>query len=137
MTINAMNTIQALHLTARVAEKASHDRGELRGVWDELQALLRLVRAWAQGRYRKVTWKTVGIATGALVYFLNPFDAVPDFLPGVGYLDDATVIALAVASIRGEVHRFLAWESTETAGGTADTEDTEDTERSEVAEAAR
>ncbi len=131
MTINAMNTIQALHLTARVAEKARHDRGELRGVWDELQALLRLVRAWAQGRYRDVTWKTVGIAAGALVYFLNPFDAVPDFLPGVGYLDDATIIALALASIRGEVRRFLAWESTENTG------DTEDTEISEVAEAAR
>lgn len=36
---------------------------------------------------------------GALAYFVLPVDAVPDFLPGMGYTDDAGVIAAAVAAV--------------------------------------
>jgi uncharacterized membrane protein YkvA (DUF1232 family) len=31
---------------------------------------------------------------GALAYFILPLDAIPDTLPGLGYLDDIGVIAL-------------------------------------------
>lgn len=37
---------------------------------------------------------------GALAYFVVPFDAVPDFLPLVGFADDASVIAAAIAAVR-------------------------------------
>ena len=40
------------------------------------------------------------IATGALIYFLSPVDAVPDVIPIVGFLDDAAVLAGAVAGIK-------------------------------------
>lgn len=40
----------------------------------------------------------IGIA--ALMYFLSPIDAVPDALAVVGFVDDAAVIAAAVATIK-------------------------------------
>lgn len=110
MTINAMRSSEALRLTKNVMEKAHQHREQLRTSWDDLYGLIRLVRAWGRGEYRKVTWKTVAIAAGALLYFLNPFDAIPDFIPAVGFLDDASMIALVVGSMRGEVQRFLEWE---------------------------
>src|SRR3954463_7238732 len=36
----------------------------------------------------------------ALAYFILPFDAVPDFIPVAGFVDDASVLAAALASIR-------------------------------------
>ncbi|TGL60917.1 YkvA family protein [Leptospira sarikeiensis] len=38
---------------------------------------------------------------GALAYFLTPFDAIPDVFFGLGYIDDASVVAavLSAASI--------------------------------------
>jgi uncharacterized membrane protein YkvA (DUF1232 family) len=36
---------------------------------------------------------------GALAYFILPLDALPDFLPGVGYVDDLGVLATAVAAV--------------------------------------
>lgn len=39
------------------------------------------------------------IAIAALIYLINPFDAIPDVLPGIGFADDAAAITAAVAAI--------------------------------------
>ncbi|HUO90806.1 MAG TPA: YkvA family protein [Rhizomicrobium sp.] len=47
----------------------------------------------------------------ALAYFVMPFDVVPDFLAGVGFTDDAAVIALALGMVAREIkdeHRAKA-----------------------------
>ena len=36
----------------------------------------------------------------ALAYFVLPTDALPDFLPGLGFTDDAAVIGLAIHAVR-------------------------------------
>jgi uncharacterized membrane protein YkvA (DUF1232 family) len=48
---------------------------------------------------------------GALAYFVLPFDAVPDFMPVLGFTDDAAVLATAlklVASHMQPRHRDAA-----------------------------
>lgn len=40
---------------------------------------------------------------GALGYFLTPWDAVPDFIPGVGYSDDLGVLTAALATVAAHV----------------------------------
>lgn len=47
----------------------------------------------------------------ALLYFVMPFDAVPDFLAGFGLADDAAVLAWVLHSFGAEVGGFLAWEA--------------------------
>ena len=49
---------------------------------------------------------------GALIYFISPIDAVPDFLPG-GYVDDLAVLAAAAATVAAHIkpeHRARAQE---------------------------
>lgn len=51
------------------------------------------------------------IVLGALLYFVTPFDLVPDLLLGIGFLDDASILAAAIASIRQSItpeHREAA-----------------------------
>lgn len=48
---------------------------------------------------------------GALAYFVLPFDAVPDYLPLVGFADDATALATALRMIASHMkaeHREAA-----------------------------
>ncbi|MET4636238.1 MULTISPECIES: YkvA family protein [Kaistia] len=40
---------------------------------------------------------------GALAYFVLPVDAVPDFLVGIGFADDATVLMTALTLLRGHI----------------------------------
>lgn len=39
------------------------------------------------------------VLVGALAYFVLPTDVVPDFLAGIGYTDDASVLAAAIAAV--------------------------------------
>ncbi|MFD1695926.1 YkvA family protein [Roseibium aestuarii] len=41
--------------------------------------------------------------TAALAYFVLPLDAVPDFILGLGFGDDATVLLAALSAIRGHI----------------------------------
>ena len=47
--------------------------------------------------------KDKAIIVGALVYWVNPFDLVPDFLISAGQLDDFTVIAAALDRVKKAV----------------------------------
>jgi len=98
-------------LLRRAGEKAKEKRSLLEGVWSDLMALLRLLRAWVTGEYKGVTWQTMLLVTTAILYFVMPLDVIPDFLAGWGFLDDAAVIGYVIRAIRGELERFLSWEA--------------------------
>ena len=40
-----------------------------------------------------------GVIIGALGYFIFPLDAIPDFMPAVGFVDDLAVLAAALATV--------------------------------------
>ncbi len=44
-----------------------------------------------------------GILLAALAYFIMPFDLVPDFIAGLGFTDDLTVIATAIGLVRQHI----------------------------------
>ncbi len=102
---------RAAKLAAQAAAKAQKNKAALQKVWDDLLTLTRLLRAWARREYMTVPWRTLVAVTAALIYFLNPFDLIPDFLPTLGLVDDATLVALVVASISEDLARFCEWEA--------------------------
>ena len=73
---------------------------------------VRLARAWVSGDYPETPWKTIVLVIAAIIYFVNPLDLIPDVLLAFGYLDDATVIAWVLRSIKRDMDRFLDWEKT-------------------------
>jgi len=77
-----------------------------------LQAMLRLIRAYYRGDYRKISVTNLVIIIGAIIYLLDPWDLVPDWIPVLGFMDDATVLAFAVQRTRETLDDFTAWETT-------------------------
>jgi uncharacterized membrane protein YkvA (DUF1232 family) len=80
--------------------------------WPYLQAMLRLIRAYSRGQYRDISSDTLVVIVAAIVYVVNPLDVIPDALPALGFLDDATVLALAVRRSRSALDNFMSWEIT-------------------------
>ena len=51
------------------------------------------------------------VLLAALAYFVLPFDAIPDFIAGLGFTDDAAVLAMALSLVARHVtpeHRARA-----------------------------
>jgi len=87
----------------------------LEAVWDDLQTIMRLLVAWAEDSYRRVPWTPLVLMAAALLYFVLPVDVLPDFLAGIGFVDDVAVISSVVQSVRDELDRFRDWEDTDDA----------------------
>ena len=75
----------------------------------DAQLLISAVRDYSRGAYRKVPYRTVAVIAAALLYVLNPFDLIPDAIPGVGLLDDATVVGFALAMVEQDLEDYKAW----------------------------
>ena len=56
------------------------------------------VKSWARLLFRKETpLRAKAIIAFAILYLLSPFDLVPDWITGLGLLDDLTIVSLLVA----------------------------------------
>jgi uncharacterized membrane protein YkvA (DUF1232 family) len=80
------------------------------GFWQKLMPLIGklpfahdLVAAYYCAFDKETGFKTKAILMGALAYFVLPIDAIPDFLPLVGFTDDAAVLAAAIASVKANL----------------------------------
>jgi len=71
----------------------------------QIVLLCNMLRDWWNGFY-EIPWATVAASTAALLYFLNPLDVIPDFLPGIGLLDDALVIAICFKMVQSDLRRY-------------------------------
>jgi uncharacterized membrane protein YkvA (DUF1232 family) len=78
--------------------------------WPYFQTMLRLIRAYYRGEYHEVAQSTLVIIIAAIIYVVSPLDVIPDAIPAIGFLDDATVVALAVQRTRQELDAFMTWE---------------------------
>jgi uncharacterized membrane protein YkvA (DUF1232 family) len=55
--------------------------------------------------------KVRAVLIGALAYFVLPFDVIPDFIAGIGFTDDVTVLVAAIATVGAHItpaHRAAA-----------------------------
>jgi uncharacterized membrane protein YkvA (DUF1232 family) len=99
-------------LLDEATEKAKQaDKGAFKGLWPYLLTMLRLIRAFWSGKYKRVPWESLISVIVAIAYFASPLDLIPDFLPGVGYLDDAMIVRFVYRSVKAELDRFMEWES--------------------------
>src|SRR5438874_5913176 len=87
-------------------------RDPFKDLWAYFQAMLRLIRAYYRREYRNVPLQNLVMIVGAIIYILNPFDLIPDWIAGLGFADDAVVLAFAVRQTRQALDDFMMWETT-------------------------
>ncbi len=69
-----------------------------------LQLIVRL------GRDPRVSGRTKSVLAGVAIYLASPVDLVPDFIPLLGYLDDALLVAIVLDGLLNHVDRAVLLE---------------------------
>lgn len=78
--------------------------------YNDLKTLLRLIQAWINRSYTDVSKQTIIYSVMAIIYFFTPTDFVPDFLLGLGFVDDIAVINWVIIKIKADLDKFRDWE---------------------------
>jgi uncharacterized membrane protein YkvA (DUF1232 family) len=84
-------------------------RGPLKRFVDDSKLLVSLLKDYRRGNYRTALYGTIAAVAFALIYVFNPFDIIPDVLPFVGAIDDASVIAACLMLIERDLVKYRTW----------------------------
>jgi uncharacterized membrane protein YkvA (DUF1232 family) len=90
-------------------EKKFVSGGPLHRFVEDGQLLLKVVRDYWTGRYRQLPFGTIAAVAFTLIYVLDPFDLVPDFLPIIGQVDDAAVVAACLLLVERDLRSYAQW----------------------------
>ena len=71
--------------------------------------MISMLKDVKNGSYKNIPWFTIATIVMAFLYILNPMDIVPDFIPGIGYIDDVAILTMGVGWIESDLHRYLDW----------------------------
>ena len=80
--------------------------------WEDIKLLYAMLSDSIKGRY-KVPLRTLGAIVFTLLYFVNPFDVIPDLIPFLGYIDDAFILSLCVKFIGTDLEEYWIWKDCE------------------------
>lgn len=68
-----------------------------------------MLKDYKKGEFKEVPWFTIAAVVFALLYIFNPLDMVPDFIPGLGYVDDFAIFTIVLRFIETDMHSYLDW----------------------------
>jgi uncharacterized membrane protein YkvA (DUF1232 family) len=68
-----------------------------------------MLKDYKKGQFTHVPWFTIAAMVFGLLYVLNPLDIVPDFIPGIGYVDDFAIFTIVIRFIETDLHAYLDW----------------------------
>ncbi|TKI55291.1 DUF1232 domain-containing protein [Brevibacillus antibioticus] len=89
------------------------DKKAIGDVWEKLQLLFHIFGDWTSGKYRAIPVKSILMIIGGILYFVSPVDAITDFIPVVGLLDDATIIGLVFRQVSSDLALYKEWKQKE------------------------
>lgn len=102
---------QLLDEAVKKANSKEEKKGPLEEIWNSFKALFRLFQAYIHHDYTQIPWGSIVLITVAILYFVMPLDLLPDWIPFVGFVDDAAVIAFVLKQVNNDLNRFLKWEA--------------------------
>ena len=83
------------------------DRGEL--LRAQLDLAIKCLYDHDAGRIPQIPYFTISLLAAGLAYLIDELDIIPDFLPGIGTLDDALVMAMSFRLAEDGLRRYCTF----------------------------
>ena len=90
-------------------ENKFKENGPLGRFVADLKLLFSIIQDYVKGEYREIPYWSIAAIVAALLYVLSPIDLIPDFVPGIGYVDDALVVAACLVMVEQDLHEYKEW----------------------------
>lgn len=103
-----LKRIQADSATAEEKSKFLGDQ------FESFKLLWGLLQDYWKGEYKAVPWKLIAAIGFAVAYLISPLDIIPDYIPVVGFVDDAAVFSLVISSFQSEIDAYKKWKEERT-----------------------
>lgn len=85
------------------------DSEKLKEFADDVKLFFCMLKDFFTKKYTNVPIGTIMSIAGTLLYVFLPFDIIPDFIPVVGYLDDASMVALCIKMAKADLEKYRMW----------------------------
>lgn len=73
-----------------------------------------MVGDYINGSYKEVPLATIITAILAICYFVSPIDIIPDAIPLIGSLDDATILGLVFEALSNDIQSYCYYKKPST-----------------------
>jgi len=83
--------------------------GFLARLFQDLKLLLPLVKDYWKGSYRDVSGKSIVVFLVTLAYIISPIDLIPDYIFGLGQIDDAAILGLSLYFLEKDLMKYKQW----------------------------
>ncbi len=93
----------------KILNKAS--KQSLLKYFEQIKIMISMVKDYARGNYKVIPVSTILGIAGSLIYVFSPIDAIPDFIPLAGLIDDAGVIAVCLSLLNSDIERYTEWKN--------------------------
>jgi uncharacterized membrane protein YkvA (DUF1232 family) len=78
---------------------------------NDFKLLFSLIKDYWKGVYRDVSIWSILVSSLTIIYILSPIDIIPDFILGVGQIDDAAVLLLCVYFLEKDLYKYQEWKN--------------------------
>ena len=78
-------------------------------LFQDLKLLIPLIKDYWKGTYRDVSVKSIVIFIVALAYTISPIDLIPDYIIGLGQIDDAVILGLSLYFLEKDLRKYKEW----------------------------
>jgi len=76
---------------------------------EDFKLLMGVVVDYWNKKYRDIPYWAISAIVFALIYVLSPIDLIPDFIPVIGLVDDALVVAICLSLVEHQLHNYKEW----------------------------
>ena len=78
---------------------------------EDFKLLYALIKDYWKGEYRQVSIWSIIVFFLAIIYILSPIDVLPDYIPGIGQIDDVTVLLLSMYYLEKDLLIYKEWKN--------------------------
>ncbi|WP_312137089.1 DUF1232 domain-containing protein [Sphingobacterium sp.] len=99
------NTFKNRKLTKEEIDLAEDKAQNLGEKSSDFGLLISMIKDTFAGRYKMNKWN-MSVIVATIIYVVSPLDAIPDLVPVLGWLDDASIVGFAISKLADEILRY-------------------------------